>query len=161
MHEIQAIQASTHLTDTKENTTYKTGLTTASDSDARNTSHQDDSTKVTLSGRVDNHKEIKDIETAQQVQEVKKVENQEIDYSLAMSGIPQYGGHLVTLVKYPDGRTEMVDAFSGKKVTQQDLELAQLAKENSQPAQQRLESKKTPQDVQRNMPGESQPTDMD
>lgn len=160
MQEIQAIQASTHLADTKENTTHKTGLTTA-DSGAESYTWQDDSTKVTLSGRAENHKEIKDITAEQQVQEVKKVENQQIDYSLAMSGIPQYGGHLVTVVTYPDGRTEMVDAFSGQKVTQQDLELAQLARENSQPAQQRLETKRPLQDGKLDMPGQSQPTDMD
>jgi len=161
MQEIQAIQASTHLADTKEDTTHKTGLVTPSGSVAENSANQDDSTKVTLSGRAEKGKEIKDITAEQQIIKVKELENQDIDYSLAMSGIPQYGGHLVTLVKYPDGRTEMVDAFSGEKITQQDLELAQLAKENSQPAQQRLESKKMPHASQSTMPGESQPTDMD
>lgn len=156
MQEIQAIQASTHLADSKENSNHKTGVTTAADSATEKNSYHDDSTKVTLSGRAENRNEIKDIEAEKQVQQIKEVENQQIDYSLAMSGIPQYGGHLVTVVKYPDGRTEMVDAFSGKRVTQQDIDLAQLAKENSQPARE-----STMHNNSGDTAGESLPTDMD
>lgn len=159
MQEIQAIQASTHLADSKENTTHKSGVMTASVRGSE--TYQDDSTKVTLSLAAENRKQIEDIEAEQQVQEIKKVENQQIDYSLAMSGIPQYGGHLVTVVKYPDGRTEMVDAFSGKKVTRQDLALAQLAKESAQPAQQQQESIPKAANNKNSVPGESLPTDMD
>lgn len=160
MQEIQAIQASTHLADTIEDSTHKTGITTAADSGAEQRSQHTDSTKVTLSARAEKGEEIKKTHSEQSIHKLKKVENQEIDYSLAMSGIPQYGGQLVTLVKYPDGHTEMVDAFSGKKITQQDLTLAQLAKENSQPAQQRPESIQAG-NHNNDRPGESLPTDMD
>lgn len=168
MQEIQAIQASAHLASTKETITHKietansTGISTGTSTEhgAGKQSYQDDSTKVTLSSRAENHKSLKEVQAEQEAQEKKKVENHEIDYSLAMSGIPQYGGRLVTIVKYPDGRTEMIDAFSGKKVTQQDLEQAQMAKKNSQLAQQQLESKPTVETLPNAMPGESQLTDM-
>ncbi|WP_312690806.1 hypothetical protein [Kosakonia sp.] len=161
MQEIQAIQASTHLASTKETITHKIETANSADHGSGHpTSYQDDSTKVTLSARAEKHKEAKDIKAEQQVQEKKKVENHEIDYSLAMSGIPQYGGRLVTIVKYPDGRTEMIDAFSGKKVTQQELEEAQLAKQNSQVAQQQLEGVKAIQNVPAESIGQSEMTDM-
>ncbi|MGG7448351.1 hypothetical protein ACQ3G7_20035 [Kosakonia oryzendophytica] len=168
MQEIQAIQASAHLASTKETITHKietansTGISTSTSTEhgAGKQSYQDDSTKVTLSSRAENHKSLKEVQAEQEAQEKKKVENHEIDYSLAMSGIPQYGGRLVTIVKYPDGRTEMIDAFSGKKVTQQDLEQAQMAKKNSQLAQQQLESKPGVETLPDAMPGESQLTDM-
>lgn len=163
MQEIQAIQASTHLANaTQENTTHKTDLaSTTTESETGNKSYQDDSTKVTLSSRAESHKETKDIKSEQQVQEKKKVENHEIDYSLAMSGIPQFGGKLVTIVKYPDGRTEMIDAFSGKKVTQQELDTAQALKESNAVAQLKQDSKQAAQEVQTITPGESQPTDLE
>lgn len=162
MQEIQAIQATTHLANaTQENTATKADVNTTSESGAGNKSHQDESTKVTLSSRAESHKEAKDIKAEQQLEEKKKVENHQIDYSLAMTGIPQFGGRLVTVVKYPDGSTEMIDAFSGKKVTQQELDIARAEKENSENVQRKQEAKKVAQEVQTFTPGESQPTDLE
>ncbi|MEJ8325097.1 hypothetical protein WKI40_18385 [Kosakonia sacchari] len=157
MQEIQAIQASPHLATTKENTNPKSAAHT--DSGAANSASHDESTKVTLSSRAEKHKHSNEIKAEQQVQEKKKVENHEIDYSLAMTGIPQFGGRLVTIVKYPDGRTEMVDAFSGKKVTQQELATAQLQKEQRVAEQHKLDAKVVVQQEQVTA-GESEPTDM-
>lgn len=154
MQEIQAIQASPPLATTKENTTHKSALSTHTESPTDGSAYQDDSIKVTLSSRVEGHKEIKDIKDEQPVHETKKTENHEIDYSLAMSGIPQFGGRLVTLVKYPDGRTEMIDAFSGKEVTQEELQQAQMQQESSEATEQA-----EVQQVQIATPGESTPTD--
>ena len=114
---------------------------------------------MTLSSRAEKHKHSNEIKAEQQVQEKKKVENHEIDYSLAMTGIPQFGGRLVTIVKYPDGRTEMVDAFSGKKVTQQELATAQLQKEKRVAEQHKQDAKAVVQQEQITA-GESEPTDM-
>lgn len=155
MQEIQAIQASPHLATTKENTNHQSAA--HADNGAANTASHNESTKVTLSSRAEKHKHSNEIKAGQQVQE--KVENHEIDYSLAMTGIPQFGGRLVTIVKYPDGRTEMVDAFSGKKVTQQELETAQLQKEKRAAEQHKLDTKAVEQQVQITA-GESEPTDM-
>lgn len=131
MQEIQAIQASPPLATTQENTTYKSALATSADKSVS----QDDSIKVTLSSRAESHKDIQAIKAGQQAQENKRVQDHEIDYSLAMSGIPQYGGKLVTVIKHPDGRTEMIDTFSGKKVTQEALAQAQRLEENSETGQ--------------------------
>ncbi len=162
MQEIQAIQANTHLANTtQENTAPKTDVSTASDSSAGSKSHVDESTKVTLSSRAESHKDAKDIKTEIALEEKKKVENHQIDYSLAMTGIPQFGGRLVTVVKYPDGSTEMIDAFSGKKVTQQELDTARAQKESSEIVQQKQDAKQVAQEVQTITPGESQPTDLE
>ena len=155
MQEIQAIQASTHLANNQENVPAKTDLASSNENSTENKSWQDDSIKVTLSSHAESHKEVKDIQAEHQIQQKKNVENQDIDYSLAMSGIPQYGGRLVTVIKYPDGRTEMVDAFSGKKLTQQDLEMAQLLKESRQAVQKDIQQR------QNDMPGASEPTDLE
>lgn len=162
MQEIQAIQATTHLANaTQENTATKADLHTTTENGAGNKSHQDESTKVTLSSRAESHKEAKGIKAEQQLAEKKEIENHQIDYSLAMTGIPQFGGRLVTVVKYPDGSTEMIDAFSGKKVTQEELDLARAAKENSEHVQRKQEAKKAALEVQAFTPGESQPTDLE
>ncbi|ANI81272.1 hypothetical protein AWR26_03565 [Kosakonia oryzae] len=162
MQEIQAIQATTHLANaTQENTATKADLHTTTENGAGNKSHQDESTKVTLSSRAESHKEAKGIKAEQQLAEKKEIENHQIDYSLAMTGIPQFGGRLVTVVKYPDGSTEMIDAFSGKKVTQEELDLARAAKENSEHVQRKQEAKKAALEVQALTPGESQPTDLE
>ncbi|XTZ39039.1 hypothetical protein ACQYRI_03025 [Salmonella enterica] len=149
MQEIQAIQASTQLAPIDENTPAKADVASSSDSNTESKSFQDDSIKVTLSSRAEGHKEIEDIKAEQYVEEKKTVESHEIDYSLAMTGIPQYGGKLVTIVKYPDGRTEMVDAFSGEKVTAQDIAIAQ----------QRLDAQLASEEDSTPLPGESVPTD--
>ncbi len=157
MQEIQAIQASPLLATTQENSSQKS--TPNPDKGADTTASHDESTKVTLSARAEKHKHNKELKAGQQVEEKKKVENHDIDYSLAMTGIPQFGGRLVTIVKYPDGRTEMIDAFSGKKVSQQELTAAQLQKEQRVVEQQKCDEKAQAQEIASSS-GESEPTDM-
>ncbi|WP_033570249.1 hypothetical protein [Dickeya undicola] len=46
-----------------------------------------------------------------------------VERSLRMTGIPLYGGVLVSVVKYPDGQSESYDVFTGKRVTSTDASL--------------------------------------
>lgn len=155
MQEIQAIQASPPLANTHEHATHKAAMTTSTENVKEAHTYQDESIKVTLSSKAESHKENKEVKAEEPVRQKKRVENQEIDYALEMFGIPQFGGRLVTVVKYPDGRTEMVDAFTGRKVTQEQLARAQELEALNKTAQQ---SKiKQAQEI---APGESTPTDM-
>lgn len=155
MQEIQAIQASPPLANTHEHATHKAALTTSTENVKEAHTYQDESIKVTLSSKAESHKESKEVKAEEPVRQKKKVENQEIDYALEMSGIPQFGGRLVSVVKYPDGRTEMIDAFTGRKVTQEQLARAQELEALNKTAQQ----SKIKQ-AQQIAPGESTPTDM-
>lgn len=155
MQEIQAIQASPPLANTHEHATHKAAMTTSTENVKEAHTYQDESIKVTLSSKAESHKESKEVKTEEPVRQKKKVENQEIDYALEMSGIPQFGGRLVSVVKYPDGRTEMIDAFTGRKVTQEQLARAQELEALNKTAQQ----SKIKQ-AQQIAPGESTPTDM-
>jgi hypothetical protein len=130
-------------------------MTTSTENVKEAHTYQDESIKVTLSSKAESHKESKEVKAEEPVRQKKRVENQEIDYALEMSGIPQFGGRLVTVVKYPDGRTEMVDAFTGRKVTQEQLARAQEFEALNKTAQQ----SKIKQ-AQQIAPGESTPTDM-
>lgn len=155
MQEIQAIQASPPLANTHEHATHKAAMTPSTENVKEAHTYQDESIKVTLSRKAESHKESKEVKAEEPVRQKKRVENQEIDYALEMSGIPQFGGRLVTVVKYPDGRTEMVDAFTGRKVTQEQLARAQELEALNKTAQQ----SKIKQ-AQQIAPGESTPTDM-
>lgn len=155
MQEIQAIQASPPLANTHEHATHKAAMTPSTENVKEAHTYQDESIKVTLSSKAESHKESKEVKAEEPVHQKKRVENQEIDYALEMSGIPQFGGRLVTVVKYPDGRTEMVDAFTGRKVTQEQLARAQELEALNKTAQQ----SKIKQ-AQQIAPGESTPTDM-
>lgn len=155
MQEIQAIQASPPLANTHEHATHKAAMTTSTENVKEAHTYQDESIKVTLSSKAEIHKESKEVKAEEPVRQKKKVENQEIDYALEMSGIPQFGGRLVSVVKYPDGRTEMIDAFTGRKVTQEQLARAQELEALNKTAQQ----SKIKQ-AQQIAPGESTPTDM-
>lgn len=155
MQEIQAIQASPPLANTHEHATHKAAMTTSTENVKEAHTYQDESIKVTLSSKAESHKESKEVKAEEPVRQKKKVENQEIDYALEMSGIPQFGGRLVSVVKYPDGRTEMIDAFTGRKVTQEQLARAQELEALNKMAQQ----SKIKQ-AQQIAPGESTPTDM-
>lgn len=155
MQEIQAIQASPPLANTHEHATHKAAMTPSTENVKEAHTYQDESIKVTLSSKAESHKESKEVKTEEPVRQKKKVENQEIDYALEMSGIPQFGGRLVSVVKYPDGRTEMIDAFTGRKVTQEQLARAQELEALNKTAQQ----SKIKQ-AQQIAPGESTPTDM-
>ncbi|WP_350313391.1 hypothetical protein OHJ28_05455 [Dickeya fangzhongdai] len=46
-----------------------------------------------------------------------------VERSLRMTGIPLYGGVLVSVVKYPDGQSESYNVFTGKRVTSTDASL--------------------------------------
>lgn len=155
MQEIQAIQASPPLANTHEHATHKAAMTTSTENVKEAHTYQDESIKVTLSSRTESHKENKEVKAEEPVRQKKRVENQDIDYALDMSGIPQFGGRLVTVVKYPDGRTEMIDAFTGRKVTQEQLARARELEALNNTAQQ----SKIKQ-AQQIAPGESTPTDM-
>ncbi|MDF7759274.1 hypothetical protein PU683_06985 [Kosakonia cowanii] len=155
MQEIQAIQASPPLANTHEHATHKAAMTTSTENVKEAHTYQDESIKVTLSSKAESHKESKEVKAEEPVRQKKREQNQEIDYALEMSGIPQFGGRLVTVVKYPDGRTEMIDAFTGRKVTQEQLARAQEIEALNQTAQQ----SKIKQ-AQQIAPGESTPTDM-
>lgn len=155
MQEIQAIQASPPLANTHEHATHKAAMTPSTENVKEAHTYQDESIKVTLSSKAESHKESKEVKAEEPVRQKKKVENQEIDYALEMSGIPQFGGRLVSVVKYPDGRTEMIDAFTGRKVTQEQLARAQELEALNKTAQQ----SKIKQ-AQQIAPGESTPTDM-
>ena len=155
MQEIQAIQASPPLANTHEHATHKAAMTPSTENVKEAHTYQDESIKVTLSSKAESNKENKEVKAEEPVRQKKRVENQEIDYALEMSGIPQFGGRLVTVVKYPDGRTEMVDAFTGRKVTQEQLARAQELEALNKTAQQ----SKIKQ-AQQITPGESTPTDM-
>ncbi|ACT07946.1 hypothetical protein Dd1591_3124 [Dickeya chrysanthemi Ech1591] len=47
-----------------------------------------------------------------------------VERSLRMTGIPLYGGVLVSVVKYPDGQSESYNVFTGKRLTSADLSVS-------------------------------------
>ncbi|PWC10149.1 hypothetical protein B4923_17085 [Brenneria roseae subsp. americana] len=96
--------------------------TTNSDSSHSNSMASDSDTKVTLSS---DKKRVADSDNAEKKADEKKEEQPKpsAEYTLTMTGIPLYNGKLVSLVKYPDGQSEMFDAFTGKRITQEDLAL--------------------------------------
>lgn len=96
--------------------------TSTTNSDSSSSMESNSATKVTLSS---DRKRVIDSERA----EKKAVEDREeqpdttTEYSLSTTGIPLYNGKLVSVIKYPDGQSEMFDAFTGKRITQEDLAL--------------------------------------
>lgn len=55
-----------------------------------------------------------------------KLEQQEAaekEFSMTMTGIPLFGGMLVSVIKYPDGQSEMFDAITGKPISSEDIAL--------------------------------------
>ncbi|UKE84519.1 hypothetical protein PJ912_04425 [Pectobacterium colocasium] len=93
---------------------------TSTNSDSQNMPGSNESTKVTLSSQKKRAAEEKD---APPPEKVKAQQKATTEYSLAMTGIPLYNGKLVSVVKYPDGNSEMFDAFTGQRITQEDLAL--------------------------------------
>ncbi|UPT56992.1 hypothetical protein [Dickeya zeae] len=47
-----------------------------------------------------------------------------VERSLRMTGIPLYGGVLVSVVKYPDGQSESYNVFTGKRISSTDPTLS-------------------------------------
>lgn len=116
---ITAVSAGTlgdpHLSNNENTSGLRDKLKSADiNSDINNTDSDDSSTKLSLSSK--SEEEIKKQHQLKQ-EEVKKT-----DYTLEMTGVPLYHGRLVSVVKYPDGSEEMVDALSGVKLTAQDLQ---------------------------------------
>ncbi|WP_417641748.1 hypothetical protein [Enterobacter kobei] len=74
---------------------------------------EESGTKITLSSQT--------LEEIKKQQELKKQEIKKTDYTLEMSGIPLYGGRLVSVTKYPDGSEQIVDAITGQEILPQDL----------------------------------------
>ncbi|MER0048613.1 hypothetical protein BV921_05740 [Pectobacterium odoriferum] len=93
---------------------------TSTNSDSQNMPGSNESTKVTLSSQKKRAAEEKDAPPPEQVKTQQKAAT---EYSLAMTGIPLYNGKLISVVKYPDGNSEMFDAFTGERITQEDLAL--------------------------------------
>ncbi|GKW23831.1 hypothetical protein R0L47_11245 [Pectobacterium polonicum] len=93
---------------------------TSANSDSQNMPGSNESTKVTLSSQKKRATEEKDVTPPEQIKTQQKAAT---EYSLAMTGIPLYNGKLVSVVKYPDGNSEMFDAFTGQRITQEDLAL--------------------------------------
>ncbi|WP_224558083.1 hypothetical protein [Pectobacterium versatile] len=93
---------------------------TSTNSDSQNMPSSNESTKVTLSSQKKRATEEKDAPPPEQIKTQQKAAT---EYSLAMTGIPLYNGKLISVVKYPDGNSEMFDAFTGQRITQEDLAL--------------------------------------
>ncbi|MEI7236997.1 MULTISPECIES: hypothetical protein [Pectobacterium] len=93
---------------------------TSTNSDSQNMPGSNESTKVTLSSHKKRAAEEKDAPPPEQNKTQQKAAT---EYSLAMTGIPLYNGKLISVVKYPDGNSEMFDAFTGQRITQEDLAL--------------------------------------
>ncbi|KFX04716.1 hypothetical protein KP22_12545 [Pectobacterium betavasculorum] len=93
---------------------------TSANSDSQNMPGSNESTKVTLSSQKKRATEEKDVTPPEQIKAQQKAAT---EYSLAMTGIPLYNGKLISVIKYPDGNSEMFDAFTGQRITQEDVAL--------------------------------------
>lgn len=105
------------------NTESKTG-SSSTGSDPSDTFSPANSTKVTLSS--DKARAARS-DSAERKQAEHKADDDEAatgnEYSLTMTGIPLFGGKLVSVIKYPDGESEMFDTMTGKRISQEDLAL--------------------------------------
>ncbi|UYA61272.1 hypothetical protein U1R68_06615 [Pectobacterium colocasium] len=93
---------------------------TSTNSDSQNMQGSNESTKVTLSSQ---KKRASQEDDTPKTEHTKTQQKAATEYSLAMTGIPLYNGKLISIVKYPDGNSEMFDAFTGERITQEDLAL--------------------------------------
>ncbi|MGR6771293.1 hypothetical protein ACU36R_06625 [Pectobacterium brasiliense] len=93
---------------------------TSTNSDSQNMPGSSESTKVTLSSQKKRAAAENDTQPSEQVKAQQKAA---AEYSLATTGIPLYNGKLISVIKYPDGNSEMFDAFTGQRITQEDLAL--------------------------------------
>lgn len=95
------------------------------------TPSEDGSTKITLTSKTQD-----EIDKQQQI---KKEEIKKTDYTMELTGIPLYGGRLISVTKYPNGSEEIIDTLSGQRITRQDLQQAispaevEVAEANSNP----------------------------
>lgn len=72
------------------------------------------STKITLSAN--------DLEEINKQHELKVEEVKKTDYTLEMTGLPLFGGRLISIATYPNGEEVIVDALSGRRLTAQELQ---------------------------------------
>ncbi|MCV9879521.1 hypothetical protein [Brenneria izbisi] len=101
----------------------KTDTFTNSDSSPSMTFQNGTSTLVTLSS---DKKRMAEEENAERKPDKDQQDNQQkaaSEHKIAMQGIPLYDGKLISVIKYPNGQSEMFDAFTGKRITQEDLAL--------------------------------------
>lgn len=77
---------------------------------------EDSSTKITLTSKTQD-----EIDKQQQI---KKEEIKKTDYTMELTGIPLYGGRLISVTQYPNGSEEIIDTLSGQRITRHDLQQA-------------------------------------
>lgn len=104
------------------NTDSKSGSSTTG-SGSSDTHSASNGTKVTLSSDRERASKSDANENAQQQNQRSQEQVAKSEFSLTMTGIPLYGGALVSVIKYPDGQSEMFDAITGKRITQEDVAL--------------------------------------
>ncbi|MFT8210835.1 MAG: hypothetical protein ACMZI0_10155 [Symbiopectobacterium sp.] len=104
------------------NTESKTG-SSSTGSDSSDSFSPANSTKVTLSSDKARAARGDAAERKQAEQQNDDEAAASSEYSLIMTGIPLFGGKLVSVIKYPDGQSEMFDTLTGKRISQQDLAL--------------------------------------
>ncbi|WP_123348772.1 MULTISPECIES: hypothetical protein [unclassified Enterobacter] len=88
--------------------------TAESNSDNNQKGIEESSTKITLSAT--------DLEEINKQHELKVEEVKKTDYTLEMTGLPLFGGRLISIAKYPNGEEVIVDALSGRRLTAQELQ---------------------------------------
>ena len=88
--------------------------TTESNSENNQKGIDESSTKITLSAT--------DLEEINKQHELKVEEVKKTDYTLEMTGLPLFGGRLISIATYPNGEEVIVDALSGRRLTAQELQ---------------------------------------
>lgn len=88
--------------------------TAESNSDNNQKGIDESSTKITLSAT--------DLEEINKQHELKVEEVKKTDYTLEMTGLPLFGGRLISIATYPNGEEVIVDALSGRRLTAQELQ---------------------------------------
>ncbi|WP_263064821.1 hypothetical protein [Dickeya dadantii] len=101
--------------------TNKSGsLKTGNMNDSLNNQFADNNSSDTMDVG-DRTKSLDDRLTKEKLQ--KQQSESSVERSLRMTGIPLYGGVLVSVVKYPDGQSESYNVFTGKRITSTDANL--------------------------------------
>lgn len=110
-------QGDSHLSNGDNPSTLLNNSKLAEINNDNNTTPSDDgSTKITLTSKTQD-----EIDKQQQL---KKEEIKKTDYTMELTGIPLYGGRLISVTKYPNGSEEIIDTLSGQRITRQDLQQA-------------------------------------
>ncbi|WKV52114.1 MULTISPECIES: hypothetical protein [Dickeya] len=108
--------ASADAIGTNKSGSFKTGKM----NDSQNNQFADNNSGDT-SDVSDRTKSLDDRLTKEKLQ--KQQSEPSVERSLRMTGIPLYGGVLVSVVKYPDGQSESYDVFTGKRITSPEASL--------------------------------------